>query len=209
MQKVALVTGASRGLGYACALELARQDYHILALARTTGALEELDDAIQKAGGTATLIPLDITDKEGLSRMGASIFQRWGKLDYLIHCAIYAAALTPAHMIADKDLKKSLDINVTATAHLLAMCEPLLKASENPRLLAFEDLQTNRTFSGAYGLSKSAQIMLVRTFSLETDIKVDVVAPPAMPTAVRARFYPGENKDTLIKPENVAKKYIF
>lgn len=208
MEKVALVTGASRGLGYACALELVKQGYHILALARTTGALEELDDVIQTQGGQATLIPLDITDKDGLARMGAAVFQRWGKLDCLVHCAVYAAPLTPAHMIPDKELGKSIAVNVAATAHVLSMCTPLLNASSEAIVHFFDDTHTNTTFSGAYGLSKAAQIHLAQTFVQEVasspSIRVHIHTPPPMPTAVRGRFYPGEDRSSLYPPASVA-----
>ena len=197
--KIAMVTGASRGLGSACAEHLAAHGYHIVALARTTGALEELDDRIQAKGGAATLVPVDISNDDAMRQICRSIFERWGKLDLLIHAAIHAPPLSPASHIDEKDLDKSIAGNIRATSRLIANIEPLLKAAKGQAVF-FNDPVKSKRFHATYGLTKAAQMRLARSWQDEataSGITVHILEPAPMPTATRARFYPGEDRAAL------------
>lgn len=208
MTKTALITGASRGLGAALAKELAAT-HHIIAVGKTSGALEELDDAIQAAGGQATLAPMDITVDEAMQQLCRSIFDRWGSLDLWIHPAVHAAPLAPAGHIGPKDLSKSLDINVTATARLISYVSPLL--GETGKAVFFDDPRGGDQFFGAYGATKSAQIALAKSWQAETEKTgphVIIQQPNPMPTATRARFYPGEDRSALADPIVEAKRIL-
>ncbi|MBQ2263046.1 MAG: SDR family NAD(P)-dependent oxidoreductase [Loktanella sp.] len=200
MTKIALITGASRGLGAALARALA-PTHHIIAVAKTVGALEELDDAIQTAGGAATLAPMDITVDAAMQQLCRGVFDRWGKLDLWLHPAIHAAPLAPAGHIGPKDLTKSIAINIEATARLIAYVSPLL--GHDGRAVFFDDPRAGQQFFGAYGATKAAQIALARSWQAEsarTGPLVQIVTPKPMPTATRARFYPGEDRSKLADP---------
>lgn len=208
MTKIALITGASRGLGAALAKALAA-DYHIVAVGRITGALEELDDAIQAAGGACTLAPMDITVDAAMQQLCRSVHDRWGALNLWLHPAVHAAPLAPAGHIGPKDLAKSLDINVTATARLISYVAPLL--CQTGRAVFFDDPQGGAQFFGAYGSTKAAQIALARSWQAETaktGPRVDIVTPNPMPTATRARFHPGEDRSELSTPANEAERLL-
>jgi NAD(P)-dependent dehydrogenase (short-subunit alcohol dehydrogenase family) len=195
--KVALVTGASRGLGSALAEALA-PSHHIVAVAKTTGALEELDDRIAAAGGQATLAPMDITVDAAMQQLCRSIHERWGRIDLWVHAAIHAAPLAPASHIAPKDFDKSLATNVTATGRLIAYVAPLL--GEAGRAVFFEDPRGGEKFFGSYGATKAAQIALARSWQAETVNTgpiVRILTPQPMPTGTRARFFPGEDRARL------------
>ncbi|MEM7271253.1 MAG: SDR family oxidoreductase [Pseudomonadota bacterium] len=210
--QIALVTGASRGLGYAVAKSLAAEGAHVIALARTVGGLEELDDEIRASGGETTLVPLDITDDKGLEGLGAAIHQRWGKLDLLIHAAAEPAPLSPAGHAALKDIEKALKTNALATQRLIRVAEPLLRAAENAQAVTLADPDTaGATFNAAYGASKAAQASIWATWAKElasTQITVWSAAPPPMPTALRARFHPGEDQSKLSSLDDVARRLI-
>lgn len=198
MTKLALITGASRGLGAAFAETLAPA-HHIMAVARTTGALEELDDRITAKGGSATLAPLDVTDAGAMQHLCRSIHDRWGGVDLWLHMAIHAAPLSPASHIDAKDFAKSFDINVTATQRLIRYVEPLLTARKGAAVFA-DDPRAGEPFFGSYGSTKAAQMAMVRSWQAETvktGPQVIVVRPNPMPTGLRARFYPGEDRSTL------------
>lgn len=199
MTKIALITGASRGLGAALAEALA-ESHHVIAVARTVGALEELDDRIQALGGSATLAPMDITKSDAMAQLCRGIHDRWGHLDLWVHTAIHAAPLAPTAHVDSKDLAKSIETNITATATLIHMVSPLLEASENGRAVFFDDPRDGEKFFGAYGASKAAQMALVKSWQKETEKtgpRVDIRAPSEMPTATRARFFPGEDRNSL------------
>ena len=207
--KLALVTGASRGLGAAMAQALA-PTHHIMAVARTTGALEELDDRIQAAGGTATLAPMDVTKPDAMAHLCRSIFDRWGKLDLWVHAAIHAAPLAPADHIDTRDMAKSVDLNVTATSHLITMIAPLLQ-HDGAQAVFFDDPHAGEKFFGAYAASKGAQIALARAWAAETaknGPKVHILTPNPMPTATRARFFRGEDRGALADPRAEAKRLV-
>jgi NAD(P)-dependent dehydrogenase (short-subunit alcohol dehydrogenase family) len=197
--RLALVTGASRGLGAALAEELAARGFHVLAVARTVGGLEELDDRIRRAGGQATLAPMDVAEPAAMQQMVQAAAARWGGIDLWAHCAIHAAPLAPAPHVSGKDWSKSLLINAEVTRGLIALIEPLLR-QKNGTALFFDDQQAGRKFYGAYGASKAAQIALAQSWQAETvqtGPRVVIAAPAPMPTAVRARFHPGEDRSVL------------
>ncbi|MDB6181888.1 SDR family NAD(P)-dependent oxidoreductase [Paracoccus fistulariae] len=197
---LALVTGASRGLGAALAEGLAAKGFHVLAVARTVGGLEELDDRIRAAGGSATLAPMDVTNPEAMQQMAEAIASRWGGLDLWAHTAINAAPLSPAPHISGKDWSKSVLTNLEVTRGLIALLEPLLNLRGGTAMF-FDDPHAGEKFFGAYGTTKSAQIALARSWQAETarldGMKVVIDAPAPMPTALRARFYPGEDRAAL------------
>ena len=207
-EKLALITGASRGLGYALAVALA-PTHHIIAVGRTTGALEELDDAIKAAGGAATLAPMDITTDAAMQTLCWGIYDRWGRLDLWAHAAVHAAPLSPASMIDAKDMAKSVAANVTATATLIAYIAPLL--GTDGQALFFDDPRGGEKFFGAYGATKAAQIALARSWQAETartGPRVHIATPSGMPTATRARFFPGEDRAALSNPKTEAERIL-
>lgn len=199
--KLALVTGASRGLGYAIAKGLAARGAHVVAVARTSGALEELDDEIQAAGGSATLVPLDIKDDPGLERLGAAIFDRWGGLDVLVHCAAHATPMSPAEHTAANDLDGAIAVNFRAVQRLIRVIDPLLKKRAGSQAVFIgADGEPGAKFFSAYGASKAAGEAVARSYAAESaknGPRVWLAVPPAMPTAVRARFHPGEDQSAL------------
>lgn len=206
--ETALITGASRGLGAALALALA-PTHHIIAVGRTTGALEDLDDRIRAAGGQATLAPMDITVPEAMQQLCRSIFDRWGRLDLWLHTAIHAGPLAPAPHLADKDFDKSVAINIRATARLIAYVAPLLGATG--RAVFFDDPRGGAPFFGHYGTTKAGQIALARSWAAETQRigpSVLVLDPAPMPTATRARFHPGEDRSPLAEPMAEARRLL-
>lgn len=197
---VALVTGASRGLGAALAEAFAASGHHVIAVARTVGALEELDDRIKSAGGQATLAPMDVTDASAMQHLCRSVFDRWGGVKLWAHTAVHAAPLTPTDLIDDKDWAKSWDTNVEATRRLIAYVSPLLRARTGGRALFFDDPRAGEKFFGSYGATKAAQIALARAWQAESakiGPIIEIHTPDPMPTAVRARFFPGEDRDAL------------
>ena len=207
-EKIALVTGASRGLGAALALELSRT-HHVVAVARTTGGLEELDDRIQAAGGKATLAPMDITNADAMAHLCRSIYDRWGKLDFWAHAAIHAAPLTPAAHLDAKDWDQSILVNTTTTGKLIPMVAPLLSAGATA--LFFEDDHAGEKFFSAYGASKAAQMALVRSWAAEATSDgptIAIASPAPMPTATRARFFPGEDRAPLADPNAEAVRIL-
>ncbi|PIE14767.1 MAG: oxidoreductase [Rhodobacterales bacterium] len=208
-EKTALITGASRGLGAALAEALAPQ-YHIIAVARTTGGLEDLDDRINAKGGKATLAPMDVTDDKAMQHLCRSIYDRWGQLDLWIHTAIHDAPLSPAPHIGDGDWDKSIALNVRAAGILISYVAPLL--GQDGMAVFFDDpTAVGKEFFGAYGATKAAQIALARSWQAESvkiGPKVKIITPSPMPTALRARFFPGEDKTNLSRPEEQAAKII-
>ena len=193
--RVVLITGASRGLGAACALAFVARGAQVLALARTVGALEELDNkarGVDVEDSGMTLIPLDICDSQGVQNLGQSIFDRWGGLDIWVHCAVYAAPLSPVNCLDGADLARSMAVNVTATAQLIGCIDPLLRAKSGVAVCV-EDTQAGHKFFGAYGASKAAQSALFASWRAENSVRVCCFQPRPMRTAVRARFFPGQD----------------
>ena len=207
--RLALVTGASRGIGYFTALELAKAGAHVIACARTVGGLEELDDAIQKAGGSATLVPFDLADMAAIDKLGGSIFERWGKLDILVANAGVLGTISPIGHVEAKVFEKVMTINVTATWRLIRSVEPLLLKSDAGRALILSSGAAHkcRPFWGPYSASKAAVEALARTWAGETQrtpLRILSVDPGATRTAMRAQAIPGEDPTTVTHPSEVA-----
>jgi NAD(P)-dependent dehydrogenase (short-subunit alcohol dehydrogenase family) len=206
--KIALVTGASRGLGAAIAEALAPA-YHVVAVGRTIGALEELDDRIKARGGQSTLAPMDITLTEAMAQLCRAIHDRWGRIDLWVHAAVHAAPLSPAQFVDAKDWDKSVAVNVQATGVLIPFIAPLL--GDTGTAMFFDDPRAGTPFFGAYGATKAAQIGLARCWAAETvktGPRVLVVEPRPMPTATRARFFPGEDRRALTHPHEEAARLL-
>ncbi len=209
-QRIALITGASRGLGAALAEQLALRGWHVVAVARTVGALEELDDRVKAPGlpgaGALTLAPMDVTNDDAMRHLCRSIHDRWGSLGLWVHTAIHAAPLAPASSIDAKDWDKSIATNLRATGILIPMIEPLLLAAGGTAMF-LDDPRAGQKFFGAYGSTKSAQIDLARSWASETTKigpRVLIETPSPMPTATRARFFPGEDRTGLASPHDEA-----
>ncbi|MBM2576703.1 SDR family oxidoreductase [Jannaschia sp. Os4] len=207
----ALVTGASRGLGAAMAETLARRGWHVVAVARTTGGLEALDDRIQAAGGSATLAPMDVTVDAAMQQLCRGIHDRWGALPVWVHCAVEATALSPADMIPAKDFGKALETNVTAFVRLVSYVSPLLRAAGGGDAVFLDD-EGARKFGAAYGATKAAQREIVRAWQAEattaTAPRVHLLRPAPMATAVRARFFPGEDTSGLADAREEAARLL-
>ena len=202
--KVAVVTGASRGIGYATSMALAAEGAHVIAVARTVGSLEALDDEIKKVSGeNATLVPLDLTDYDALDRLGAAIFEKWGKLDILVGNAGYLGDITPVSHLKPKTFDKLININVTANYRLIRSLDPLLRASDNGRavFVGSSNVARNpRHFWGGYAASKAALECLVKTYAMEVEnsnLRVNILNPGAIKTAMRAKAAPGEDASKL------------
>ena len=211
--KIALVTGASRGIGYAVARLLAREGAHILAVARTAGALEELDDAIQAEGGSATLAPLDLKDFDGIDRMGGAVAERWGRLDILVGNAGILGTLGPLSHIKPKVWDELLAVNLTANWRLIRSFEPLLRAAPHGRAVFVTSgvAQSHRAYWGGYATTKAALEAMVKTFAAEcakSNVRVNLVNPGATRTAMRAQAMPGEDPATLPRPDDVAELFL-
>ena len=208
--KVALVTGASRGIGYAMARDLANAGAHVLAMARTVGGLEELDDEIRKSGGKASLIPADLTDTETIEQLAPALASRFGKLDILVANAGDLGELAPLPDVSPKIWQNTIDTNVTANFHLLRILDPLLRASGGARLVFLTSRvggEKARAFWGPYAASKAALEMLAKTYAMESKIagvRVAIIDPGAMRTAMRAQAVPGEDPESLPCPEQLA-----
>lgn len=205
--RIALVTGASRGLGSALAEQLALRGWHVVAVARTVGGLEELDDRVKRAGlpgaGGLTLAPMDVTNDDAMRHLCRSIHDRWGGLLLWVHAAIHAAPLAPAGHIDQKDWEKSIATNTRATGMLIPMVEPLLRAKDGTALF-LDDPRAGQAFFGSYGATKAAQMALARSWQAEAakhGPKVMIATPKGMPTATRARFFPGEDRSQLADPQ--------
>jgi NAD(P)-dependent dehydrogenase (short-subunit alcohol dehydrogenase family) len=211
--RIALVTGASRGIGYAVSLALARAGAHVIAVARTVGGLEELDDAIRKLGGSATLVPLDMTDYAGIARLAAAVDERYRRLDVLIGNAGIGGPSSPLGHVEPKAWDDVMAVNVTANWHLIRAFEPLLRASDAGRavFISSGSAHNARAYRGPYNISKAALEALARTFANETastNVRVNVFNPGPTRTRMRAAIMPGEDPMTLPPVEDVAEKIV-
>ncbi len=212
--RLALVTGASRGIGRAVALELARRGAHVIALARTQGGLEELDDEIRAGGGEATLVPCDVTDFAALDRLGAVVHNRWGKLDILVGNAGMLGVLSPLGHLDPSMWDKTFAVNVTANWRLIRSFDPLLRASDAGRAVfvtsGAAQREELRPYWGLYGTTKAALDALARFYAAETAntsaVRVMLANPGPLRTRMRAAAMPGEDPETLRTPEDVAPK---
>jgi len=206
---IALVTGASRGIGAALALALAKAGAHVVAVARTSGGLEELDDAIRAAGGTATLVPLDIKDSDAIDRLGGTLHERYGKLDVLVGNAGVLGVLSPLGHVEPKVWDDVMAVNVTANWRLIRSMDPLLRASDAGRAVFISSGAASKAHAnwGPYAVSKAALEMLTRTYAAETvntPVRVTLVNPGGTRTRMRAAAFPGEDPMALDTPEQVA-----
>ena len=211
--RIALITGASRGIGAAVAEAFAREGAHVILAARTVGGLEETDDRVIAAGGTATLVPMDITDTEAVNRLGASIYERWGKLDILIANHGILGALMPMNQYDPKTWDEVVAVNLTACQRLIRSVDPLLRQSDAGRAVFVTSGAAvgERPFWGAYAVTKAALEAMVRSYSAEsksTTLKINLLDPGATRTAMRAAAYPGEDPNTLKTPENLAPLFV-
>lgn len=207
--RVALITGASRGLGAASAVELARRGAQVVLLARTQGGLEETDDAIRAEGGEATLLPFDLAEGEALDRLGPSIYARFGRLDILVHAAAALGRLTPAPHIQLKDWDAVLAANLTGAWRLMRTCGPLLDASDAGRAVFVTCARAAepRAYWGAFGATRAGMEHLVLAWARETEgraLRVNLFEAPPMRTRLRADAYPGEDPADLPRPEAIA-----
>jgi NAD(P)-dependent dehydrogenase (short-subunit alcohol dehydrogenase family) len=205
-QRIAVVTGASRGIGSEAALHLAKAGAHVVALARTQGGLEDLDDAIRKeTGAGATLVPVDLTDFDAIDRLGAAIYGRWGKLDILVGNAGQLGSLSPLGHVMPKEFEKVMAVNVTANWRLIRSLDPLLRASDAGRVVFVTSGAARRInpYWGTYAVSKAALEALARTYAAEcqlTKVRVNLLSPGPIRTAMRALAMPGEDAETLQPP---------
>jgi NAD(P)-dependent dehydrogenase (short-subunit alcohol dehydrogenase family) len=211
--RIALVTGASRGIGAATALALARAGAHVVAVARTVGGLEELDDAIRAAGSTATLVPLDVTDSDGIVRLAAALDERYQRLDVLVGNAGVVGPSSPLDHVQPKDWDAVMAVNVTANWHLIRAMNALLRRSDAGRavFLSSGAAHNMRAYRGPYSVSKAALEALVRTYAAETEttsVRVNLVNPGPTRTRMRAQVMPGEDPMTLPPPEFIAEKIV-
>ena len=204
--RIALITGASRGIGAATAKALAGQGAHVILTARTTGGLEEVEERIHQAGGAATIAPLDLIDGDSIGRLANAIAQRWEKLDILILNAAMLGTLAPVAAVDAKEFAQLLTLNVGAQAALIAAFDPLLRASERGRLIAITSsvAQNPRAYWGAYGASKAALENLTQAYAQEianiSKVRAAIINPGATATKMRAKAYPGEDPATLKQP---------
>ena len=210
--RVALVTGASRGLGAATAQALAAAGAHVVLTARSVRDLEAVEEAIHQAGGTATIAPMDLTESDSIARLAAAIAERWQRLDILIINAAMLPPLTPVAQIEPKSFNQTLTLNVLATQALIAAFDPLLKRSEAGRVIGMTSSvgAEPRAYWGAYGASKAAFDTLLSCYRQEieriSNVRVAIVDPGATRTQMRARAYPGEDPATVKPPEVVAER---
>jgi NAD(P)-dependent dehydrogenase (short-subunit alcohol dehydrogenase family) len=211
--RIALITGASRGVGRAVALVFAREGAHVLLLARTRKALEEVDDQVRAHGGKATLIPLDLADGKAIDALGPSLYERFGRLDVLVGNAGILGRLTPLTHIPSEQWERALAVNVTANWRLIRTLDPLLRRSDAGRVIFVTSgvAHSGRAYLAPYSVSKAALDTLAKTYANETadcPIKVNLIDPGATATRMRAEAYPGEDQATLRTPEQVAEKFV-
>ena len=211
--RVALITGASRGIGYATGIALAHAGAHVVAVARTVGGLEELDDAVRAAGSAATLVPLDMRDYDGLYRLAAALNERHGRLDALVGNAAIAGVPSPLDHIEPKAWDEAFAVNVTANWHLIRAMDPLLRRSDAGRAVFVTSRASTlaRAYWAPYSVSKAALDVLVRTYAAETSstaVRVNLFDPGATRTRMRAMVMPGEDPMTLPTPAEVAEQII-
>jgi len=212
--KLALVTGASRGIGAASAEELAKAGAHVILVARTANALEDVEERIHQAGGSATIAPLDLTQGEGIGKLASAVAERWGKLDILMLNAAMLGSLTPVQDIDPKEYARLLTLNVGANQALIAAFDPLLRKAERADVIALTSSvgAEPRSFWGAYGSSKAALENLLGAYADETAylrrIRVHIVDPGATRTRMRQLAFPGEEPESVKPPEFVARAIL-
>ena len=208
-KRIALVTGASRGIGRAAAFALAKAEHHVILSARTMGALEEVDDEIKEAGGSASILPLDLAAGEKIDALGPTLYERFQRLDVLVACGGVLGRLTPLTHLPEDVWDSVLAINLTANWRLIRTLDPLLRQSDAGRAVFVTSRAATkiRAYWGPYAVSKAALDALVKTYAAEvetTAVRVNLLEPGATRTRMRAQAYPGEDASTVKPPENVA-----
>jgi NAD(P)-dependent dehydrogenase (short-subunit alcohol dehydrogenase family) len=211
--RIALITGAGRGIGRAVALAYARAGAHVILLARGVKALEDVDDEIRALGGTASLAPLDLADSEKIDNLGPTIYERWGRLDIFVANAGILGPLSPLGHISSDDWDEVLLINLTTNWRLIRTLDPLLRQSDAGRAIFLTSgaAQNVRAYWGPYAVSKAALEVLAKTYAAETvdtTMRVNLVNPGATATAMRAQAMPGEDQSTLPSPDDVAEIFV-
>jgi NAD(P)-dependent dehydrogenase (short-subunit alcohol dehydrogenase family) len=212
--KLAIVTGASRGIGAATAEALASAGAHVVLVARSASALEEVEDRIHSAGGTATIAPLDLTDGENIGKLATAVAERWEKLDMLVLNAAMLGSLTPVQDIDPKEYSRVLSLNLLANQALIAAFDPLLRKAEKADVVALTSSVGGepRAFWGAYGSSKAALESLLGAYADETEhtqrLKIHIIDPGATRTRMRALAFPGEEPESVKPPESVASAIV-
>ncbi|CAN1721416.1 SDR family NAD(P)-dependent oxidoreductase [Hyphomicrobium sp. 1Nfss2.1] len=211
--RLALVTGASRGIGRAVALGLAKAGAHVVVVARTVGALEELDDEIRAAGGSATLLQLDISKGDKVDQIGPTLFQRWGKLDILVANAGILGPLSPLPHVTEDAWKQVIDINLSANWRLIRTLDPLLKRSDAGRAVFVTSGAATGKYAywGPYAVSKAGLECLVKTYAHEletTNVRVNLLNPGPVRTGMRAKAFPGEDPNKLPSPEELVPLFL-
>lgn len=212
--RVALVTGASRGIGAATAIALAARGAHVVLTARTAGGLEEVEEAIFAAGGTATIAPMDLLETDSIPRLAAAVTERWGQLDILVLNAAALGSLSAIAAFDPKEVAKVLALNISAQAALLGAFDPLLRKSDAGRVIGLTSTVARkpRAFWGLYGATKAAFENLVLSYGEEvrnlTKVRVALLNPGATRTKMRARAYPGEAPESVKPPEVVADRIV-
>lgn len=212
--RLALVTGASKGIGAATAKALAAEGAHVVLTGRDVRALEAVEDAIHEAGGSSTIAPVDLTEADGIARLASALSGRWEKLDYLVISAAYLPTLTAVTQIDGKQLSQAVTINVLATQSLLANFDPLLKRADGGRVIGLTSSvgASPRAYWAAYGSTKAAFDNILESYAAEVEkiskVRVAVIDPGATRTAMRAKAYPGEDPQSVKPPETVAERII-
>jgi NAD(P)-dependent dehydrogenase (short-subunit alcohol dehydrogenase family) len=211
--RLALVTGASRGIGRAVALEFAREGAHVVLLARTVGALEEVDDEIRARGGTATLVQLDLRKGDKIDALGPTLFQRWGRLDILVGNAGILGPLSPLPHITTDAWNDVIAVNLTANWRLIRTCDPLLRRAEAGRVILVSSgaADGRHAYWGPYAVSKAGLEALAGTYAQEvanSAVRVNLINPGPTRTAMRAKAFPGERPEALPTPEDVARMFV-
>ncbi len=211
--RIALVTGASRGIGAELALQLAQAGAHVVAVARTVGGLEELDDKIKAAGGSATLVPIDMKDMDGIARLALALHERYGRLDVLVGNAGTLGSLSPLGHVEPKDWENLMTVNLTANWQLIRTLDPLLKAAPAGRAVFISSALSwlGRAYTGPYAASKAALNALVQVYAAEnatTNVKVNAFNPGPTLTRMYLGGWPGVDQSTLSKPEDVAQAIV-
>jgi len=211
--RIALVTGASRGIGRAAAIALGAAGAHVICVARTVGGLEETDDAIRRKGGSATLVPLNLREFDAIDRLGATIFERWGRLDAFLGNAGSLGVITPLTHLEPKAFQELVEVNITANWRLIRSFDPLLKKSDAGRALFVTSgaARKHTPYWGGYGMAKAALESLALTYAAEcasTNVRVNLFSPGPVRTAMRAKAMPGEDPSALPRPEALGPQIV-
>jgi NAD(P)-dependent dehydrogenase (short-subunit alcohol dehydrogenase family) len=211
--RIALITGASRGIGRAVAIRFAAEGAHVILAARTQGGLEEVDDIVRATGGSATIVPLDLTDHDSIDRLGGLVAERWGRLDILVGNAARLGQLSPMAHYDPKKWAEVIDLNLTSQWRLVRAFDPLLRQSDAGRAIFVTSgvAQNIRAYWGPYAISKAALENMVRTWAAElrkTKVRVNAINPGGTRTNMRAEAFPGEDPETLPTAEDVADRFL-